>query len=129
MIPAPAICDEVANPLASFCGGPRDSSHLLPQVNIMRAIGYRMLVICATCALATGCALPKPETLVSPTPIQGDSGKFLNPYHADGTLAPWANKGIHTSRAAGGVAGFAASEAIAMFVPIGEVSMAAEDLV
>jgi hypothetical protein len=95
----------------------------------MRAFAYRMLLICATCALAAGCALPKPETLVSPTPIQGDSGKFLNPYHADGTLAPWANKGINTSRAGGGIAGFAAAEAIAMFVPVAEVSTAAEDLV
>jgi len=91
--------------------------------------GYRVTVFCAMAALATGCALPKPETLVCPTPIEGSAGKFLNPFHADGTLAPWAKKGMHTSRAGGGIAGFAAAEAVAMFVPIGEVSGAAEDLV
>ena len=40
-------------------------------------------------------------------PIHGDSGNFLNPYHADGTIAPRAKKGTHTTqreeKAEGGV--------------------------
>ena len=103
------------------------------RVTFLPAFRLGLIFVCASGALlstmATGCALPKPDTLVCPTPIQGDAGKFLNPYKADGTLAPWANKGMNTSRAGGGLAGFAAAEAIAMFVPVGEVSTAAEDLV
>ena len=89
----------------------------------------QLIVMCAAGGLLTGCALPKPETLVSPTPIQGDSGKFLNPYLADGTLAPWAKKGVGKSRAAAGLAGFAAAEAISFFVPVAEVSTAAENTI
>lgn len=79
----------------------------------------RLIVICAAAALATGCALPKPETLVSPTPMQGNSGKFLNPYLADGTLTPWAKKGVNSNRAATGVGAFAAGMAIDVFSPVG----------
>ena len=96
---------------------------------VLSTFRCQLLVICAAGGLLAGCALPNAETLVSPTPIQGDSGKFLNPYYADGTLAPWAERGIGQSRAVAGVAGFAAAEAIAMFVPISEVSTVAENTI
>ncbi len=96
---------------------------------IVSTLRCQLLVICAASALLAGCALPNAETLVSPTPMQGDSGKFLNPYYADGTLAPWAERGVGKSRAAAGVAGFAAAEALAMFVPISEVSTVAENTI
>ena len=89
----------------------------------------QLIIICAAAVLLTGCALPNPETLVSPTPIQGSSGQFLNPYLADGTLAPWANKGVHSSRVAAGVAGFAASEAIGMVDPTGLAASGSETLI
>lgn len=85
----------------------------------------RLIVICAAGVLLTGCALPKPETLVSPTPMRGNSGKFLNPYLGDGTLAPWADKGVHSSRLAAAVGGFAASEAIGFVDVTGLASGAA----
>ena len=66
-----------------------------------------------------GLRLAKPETLVSPTPMQGNSGKFLNPYLADGKLTPWADKGVNTSRLVAGVGAFAASAAIGNFDPTG----------
>ena len=83
------------------------------------AFGRHMLLICGACILAMGCALPKPETLVSPTPMQGNSGKFLNPYLADGTLTPWAKKGVNSNRAATGMGAFAAGVAIDTFSPVG----------
>ena len=89
----------------------------------------QLIVICAAGMLLTGCALPGPETLLSPTPIRGSSGKFLNPYLADGTLAPWANKGVHTNRMAAGVTGFAASEAIGMVDPTGLAASGADTLI
>ncbi len=89
----------------------------------------RLVVTCAAIGLTTGCALPKPETLVSPTPMRGNSGKFLNPYLANGTLAPWADKGVHSSRFAAGVAGFAASEAIGVVDFTGLVSSTADTLI
>jgi hypothetical protein len=61
--------------------------------------------------------------------MQGDSGKFLNPYRADGTLAPWAKKGVGSSRHAAGVGAILAGEAIAMFVPVSEASTAAENTI
>ena len=67
-----------------------------------------------------------PDATVSPTPLQGDSGKFLNPYLADGTLAPWADKGVHSSRFASKAGGFAASEAIGFVDFTGLASGAAE---
>jgi hypothetical protein len=93
------------------------------------AFRFRLIAICAACGLAAGCALPKPETLVSPTPVQGDSGKYLNPYRADGTLAPWADKGVRTNRVAAGLGAMAAGNAISFFVPISEVSTAAENTI
>jgi hypothetical protein len=96
---------------------------------IVSALRCRLFVICAAGGLLAGCALPKAETLVSPTPTPGGAGKFLNPYCADGTLAPWAERGVGQSRAAAGVAGFAAAEAISFFVPISEVSTIAENTI
>src|SRR4051812_1271648 len=86
----------------------------------------QLIVICAASGLLTGCALPMPETLVSPTPIRGNSGEFLNPYLADGTLAPWANKGVHANRLGAAAGGFVAGEAIGMVDPTGLASSGAE---
>src|SRR4051812_989813 len=95
----------------------------------LSSFALQLMAICAAGALLTGCALPPPETLVSPTPMNGSSGKFLNPYHADGKLAPWADKGVHSSRLAAGVGAFAASEGIGTFDPTGLASGAAETLI
>ncbi|MEA2709393.1 MAG: hypothetical protein QOF78_1994 [Phycisphaerales bacterium] len=96
---------------------------------VLSTLRCQLLVIGAAATLLTGCALPKANTLMSPTPMQGSSGKFLNPYNADGALAPWAERGVGKSRVAAGVAGFAAAEAISFFVPIAEVSTVAENTI
>jgi hypothetical protein len=87
------------------------------------------VVVCVAAVLLTGCTLPKAETLVSPTPMEGNSGKFLNPYRADGSLAPWAEKGTHSNRFGAAVAGFAASEAIGYYDVTGLASTGAEMLI
>jgi hypothetical protein len=113
----------------------RDSglhTHFHPRFHLgtfFSRFGGQLIMICAAGALLTGCALPSPETLVSPTPMRGSSGQFLNPYLADGTLAPWANKGVHSSRVAAGVAGFAASEAIGMVDPTGLAANGSDTLI
>src|SRR4051812_29795476 len=108
-------------------------SQLAPERTTMRqtifACAVELIMLLAAFALLTGCALPPPETLVSPTPIHGNSGKFLNPYRADGSLAPWADKGIHANRFAAAVGGMAASEAIGIVDVTGLASSGADTLI
>src|SRR5436305_1015443 len=108
-----AGCDGSVESLACFFGDPFSVPLLVSGEKAMRdlclhprlhlgmllsSLAGRLLVICTVCVLLGGCALPPPETLVSPTPTQGNSGKFLNPYLVDGKLAPWADKGVHANR-------------------------------
>jgi hypothetical protein len=93
------------------------------------SLASQLIVLVAASALLTGCALPKPETLVSPTPIQGNTGKFLNPYRADGTLTPWADKGVHSNRMAAALGGLVASEAVGYVDITGFASNGADQLI
>lgn len=59
--------------------------------------------------------------LEAPEPIQGNTGKFLLPYKADGQPTEWANKTLNVAagKIVGDKAGDAASRAIASKVPFG----------
>jgi len=74
-------------------------------------------VIIAAIASLAGCALPKPETLVSPTPLPDNTGKFPCPYTADGALAPWAERALKADRG-GSRAGAMASGMAIGAIPI-----------
>jgi hypothetical protein len=73
-------------------------------------------VILATAWLC-GCALPPPETLVSPTPLAHNRGKYPCPYVASGALAPWADRAVHSDRRSAHAGAAAAGTAIGM-IPI-----------
>lgn len=95
-----------------------------------RFLRFGMLwVICTTIALMTGCALPDPSTLESPTPMQGSKGKFLNPYLASGNLAPWADRGLHADRDMINVPGKVAAGVVGAVDPTGLASMGLESAV
>lgn len=80
----------------------------------------------ASCAfavlmIACGCAMPKPETLVTPAARHDGGGEFLSPYRADGSLTPWADKGVHTSRAGADMAAGMAGAAMS-FIPFADLA-------
>lgn len=60
-------------------------------------------------------------TLTAPTPIVGNTGAFLLPYKADGSLTAWAEKAFNAQvgKAVGAKAGDAATNAVASKVPFG----------
>lgn len=60
-------------------------------------------------------------TLTAPTPIAGNSGKFLLPYKADGQLTDWAAKiaNVAASKIVGEKVGEKATEAVASKIPFG----------
>jgi hypothetical protein len=104
-------------------------SRLHPRFHLgtlLFSFAVQLLVMCAASVLLTGCALPNPETLVSPAPLQGNAGKYLNPYLVDGTLAPWAEKGVHTSRLGAAMGGLVASEMIGYVDVTGLASQGAD---
>jgi hypothetical protein len=59
--------------------------------------------------------------LEAPAPIQGNSGKYLLPYKADGQLTPWASKtvSVAASKMVGEKVGEKATEALAAKIPFG----------
>lgn len=59
--------------------------------------------------------------LVAPEPLPDNSGKYLSPYHADGTMTEWAEKSLHAEAGAqaGEAAGGAAADAVAKKIPFG----------
>jgi hypothetical protein len=67
--------------------------------------------------------MPKPNELVSPNPIQGNSGNLMCPFTSDGTVAPWMNKaytarfGAAIGKAVGAYAGKKAAEQVTGMIP------------
>lgn len=59
--------------------------------------------------------------LAAPAPIAGNTGAYLLPYKADGTLTAWAEKAFsaQAGKAVGAKAGDAATNAVASKVPFG----------
>lgn len=67
-----------------------------------------------------------PEKIVSPQPIEGNSGNYMSPYTSDEVIAEWVDKAINAKAgasiggAAGSIAGqYAASELLGQFDPFG----------
>ncbi len=63
----------------------------------MKKIRHFRVILCilAIVLLLGGCAtFPKPNEIVVPKPIQGNSGKYMCPYTSDGTVTPWVEKGM-----------------------------------
>ena len=82
----------------------------------IRGLIIRGVVVAAIASLA-GCALPKPETLISPTPRPDSLGKYPCPYTADGKLAPWADRALNAKRGGARAGAMAAGMAIGV-IPI-----------
>jgi len=65
--------------------------------------------ILITLATSAGCVAPspKPEQLVAPQPIQGNSGQYMCPYTSDGVMAKWVDKAVNArlGGSAGSLAG------------------------
>ena len=73
--------------------------------------------------LLGGCgptALPPPESLVAPTPILNNSGKFMSPYTQDEVLAEWVDMAIKArlGSSVGQMAGAFAGQQASKQVPI-----------
>lgn len=52
--------------------------------------------------------LPAADTLVAPSPIEGNSGKYMSPFTSDGVTAEWVTKAMKVG--AGGAIGSAAGQ-------------------
>jgi hypothetical protein len=81
------------------------------------------LAVAAVTLLLSGCAtapkLAQPDQLVAPTPVAGNTGKFMSPYTTDGVLAEWVDKAINAEMggAIGGMAGAYAGQKLAENIP------------
>jgi hypothetical protein len=95
----------------------------------MRSISFRSVVTrvlslapLALVASLAACmaAMPKPNDIIAPSPISGNTGKYLSPYTSDGTVAQWVVKGraAKLGGAIGSFAGRKAGEAALSQVPI-----------
>src|SRR4051794_927154 len=101
----------------------------MPQTKLLASLACQLFIICTAITLLTACTLPAPETLISPAPLPHNSGKYHNPYKADGSLTAWAEKGVHANRFGAAMAGMAASEAIGFVDVTGLASSGADTLV
>ena len=62
-----------------------------------QVIGYNKFAVLfiVTAFIINGCAsIPKPNEIILPTPISGNSGAFMCPFTEDGELAPWVLKAV-----------------------------------
>lgn len=98
----------------------------------MRHLLPRLLLAAAALALYTGCAttggyqraaMPTPDQVAAPEPIEGNGGAFLSPYTTDGVTAKWVDKGLHAQvgagvgSAVGGAAASLAAQQLASNIP------------
>ena len=63
-----------------------------------RHVCFRFMLIIAFAGFLTGCAaqqISKPDQMVAPKPILGNSGKYMCPYTQDGVMAEWTDKAIN----------------------------------
>lgn len=73
-----------------------------------------LALVLAACA-SSGPQLAAPNVIKAPTPIVGNSGKYMSPYTEDGTVALWVEKGRSASAGAS-VGGFVGAQAGAKLV-------------
>ncbi|MCX5660489.1 MAG: hypothetical protein NTW19_12310 [Planctomycetota bacterium] len=58
----------------------------------MAIVGLLGALTLVGCAAAT--PMPTPQEVLLPTPISGNTGKYMSPYKANGTPTPWVDKAI-----------------------------------
>jgi hypothetical protein len=80
---------------------------------------WAMVVVGGLLTLGGCSSLPMPEELNVPEPISNSGGKYLCPFTSQGTLAPWATKGIEAmlGNTAGQWAGKQAGDQVASNIP------------
>jgi opacity protein-like surface antigen len=65
----------------------------------------KLLTVLSLALLLSACAsaphMAAPTALRAPTPIMGNTGKYMSPYTEDGTVAVWVEKGRAASAGAG----------------------------
>ena len=86
----------------------------------LSAFGLVASIILLGSSFVAGCALPPPDTLVSPTPLNHNRGKYPCPYVASGALAPWADRAVRSDR------GSAHAGAMAAGMGVGAIPIAGD---
>jgi len=83
------------------------------------AVAIALALTLAGCATAYQPQLAAPTAILAPTPIAGNSGKYMSPFTEDGTVAPWVEKGraASTGSAVGGFLGAQAGQKLAGSIP------------
>lgn len=76
----------------------------------MKNIAILLSALLLSACAATGPRIAAPQQIAAPTPIAGNTGKYLSPYTEDGTVAPWVEKGKSASAGAG-IGGFVGAQA------------------
>jgi len=58
---------------------------------------FWLVLIIVFAGFLTGCATPllRPDQMVAPQPILGNSGQYMCPYTQDGVMAEWTDKAIN----------------------------------
>lgn len=83
--------------------------------------GSICLLAISSLMFVIGCApkIARPDQLLAPTPISGNSGEYMCPYTQDGVLAEWTDKAIKASMGAaiGGTLGAYAGAKLLEQVP------------
>ena len=94
-------------------------------LKIMKKISVLLFALVLT-ACASAPRIAAPNLITAPTPIVGNSGKYMSPYTEDGTVAAWVEKGRNASAGAsiggflGQAVGESAGRAIALKMAGGE---------
>lgn len=64
-----------------------------------RRVCFWFMLIIAFAGFLTGCAttpqISRPDKLIAPKPIMGNSGQYMCPYTQDGVMAEWTDKAIN----------------------------------
>ena len=84
----------------------------------MKKISVLLFALVLT-ACASAPRIAAPNLITAPTPIVGNSGKYMSPYTEDGTVAAWVEKGRNASAGAsiGGFLGAQAGQKVAENIP------------
>ena len=80
------------------------------------------ILFSVSCATYTPPAPPAANTLTLPTPIEGNSGKYMSPYTSDDTVCEWVESGLAAkmgSQVGGAVGAYAASKALEQIPIVG----------
>ena len=53
-----------------------------------------LVITLVMCSCASRPQYPAPDTIVAPTPIEGNTGKYMCPFTSDDTICEWVSSGI-----------------------------------